>query len=205
MRALQSSETHTVSPLQTWSCPLPCCPQGPHPCSLCWAQHATWPAVFSVCLCPFHSLITAVIYLQLWGPEHINVYLKPINSYHTLKWLKSLFWLTPCPPTTNGFDLSVQTRSRWCSALPSRAAVDQKQDMFDFNQLCDKPDTHSGPGPDRRTRLRLRSVVSPAHCTVPFSTWIQCCSLELFYYHLVSTNSARDAEWCKPKQSAECG
>lgn len=56
-----------------------------------------------------------------------------------IKWLKSLFWLTPCPPTTNGFDLSVQTRSRWCSTLSSRAAVDQKQDMFEFNQLCDKP------------------------------------------------------------------
>lgn len=37
------------SPTQTWSCPLPCCPQWPHVCSLCLVLRATWPVVRTVC------------------------------------------------------------------------------------------------------------------------------------------------------------
>lgn len=100
----------------------------------------------------------------------------------------------------------MQTGCRWCSTLSSREAVNQNQDRSESDELCDEPDTHSGPHPGPvDIPMCLKLHFPPEDCTVPFSARTRCYSSQLFYCHLVSTNSARDAKWCKPKQSAECG
>lgn len=85
-------------------------------------------------------------------------------------------------------------------------AVNQKPSRFGSDRLCDEPDTHSGLGQDLWTQGRRfhRQVGRGGYTGCCLRLWTWRFSWQ-FYYHLVSTNPARNTGWCKPRQSAERG
>jgi len=92
------------------------------------------------------------------------------------------------------FDLSVETRCRWCTTHSSREATNHSLGRSESDKLCSEPDTHSGLGQNLWTYGPTDSL---GDCTMLVSAWTQCYSSQLLYCHPLSTNLARDAEWCQ--------
>lgn len=139
-----------------------------------------------------HGLINAMIYTKQWSPDNKKMYSKSLKLVQPIK-MKS----HPhggCHKS--GFDLSVESSYRWCCALWCRAAVSPIQDDLESDER------RSNPIP---AQALDKLFLEPLLVFTTLSDWTLELKLTSALLLRLSTNSATDAKWCKPKQSAECG